>query len=66
MENKTEDIKRTKENFAKDSRYNKPIENGYIDRELDTAIKDFQHDYDLKPDGYMNPKGETETRLNAV
>ena len=66
MENDPNDVKCTKENFATDGRYKEEVKNGYIDRELDTAIRNFQHDYDLKPDGYMNPKGETETRLNAV
>lgn len=65
-ENEIDDVIEVKKKFAADGRYDKPIENGYIERELDTAINRFQEDYDLKQDGFMNPKGETETKLDEV
>ncbi len=39
---------------------------GYIDQDLDTAIRGFQRGMNLKEDGIMKPNGETETRLNHV
>ena len=63
LDNELNDILKTKQNFARDGRYNKPVENGYIDKELDTAIWNFQRDNDLKADGYMKPGGETERTL---
>lgn len=52
-----------KDAYARVGRYNKPIENGYIDGELNNAIRGIQRDYNLKRDGYMNPGGETEAML---
>ena len=63
MNNDEEDVRKTKENFSKIGRYNEPVENGIIDRELDTAIRGFQRDNDLKQDGFMRPDGETERTL---
>lgn len=63
LDNNEEDIKTAKSYFAQDGRYKKPVENGYIDKELDDAIYNFQRDYDLKVDGRMNPGGETEATL---
>lgn len=39
---------------------------GYIDHNLDRAIRTFQRGMNLKEDGLMNPGGETETALNDV
>lgn len=36
----------------------------FISRDLDTAIKKFQKDNDLKKDGWLAPGGETELALN--
>lgn len=63
LDNRAEDIENTKRNFANIGRYKKPIENGYIDEELDRSIWDFQRDNSLKRDGFMNPGGETEAEL---
>lgn len=66
MENDIADVMITKDKFVKEGRYRKSVENGYIDQELDSAIRSFQRDYDLKQDGFMNPDGETEQMLHAV
>ncbi len=63
LENRPEDVKNAKRNFAKQGRYKRPIENGIIDQELDDAITGFQRDHKLKVDGIMNPGGETEAML---
>lgn len=39
---------------------------GYIDRDLDQGIREFQRGMNLKEDGIIKPEGETETRLNHV
>ncbi|MCI5060271.1 MAG: hypothetical protein MRY79_04275 [Alphaproteobacteria bacterium] len=64
MENDPDDVIRTKKKFKTIGRYNDEINNGYIDRELDDAIWGFQRKEKLKPDGFMNPGGETERTLN--
>lgn len=63
LENRLRDVENTKRNFAATGHYKRPVENGYIDRELDDAIFTFQRENDLKVDGRMNPGGETETAL---
>lgn len=63
LENRLHDVENTKRNFAATGHYKRPVENGYIDRELDDAIFTFQRENDLKVDGRMNPGGETETAL---
>ncbi|HCK31973.1 MAG: hypothetical protein CMH32_05445 [Micavibrio sp.] len=37
---------------------------GLIDKTLDTAIRQFQRDNNLKEDGVMHPGGETDNKLN--
>ncbi len=66
LENDDEDVLQAKRAFSKAGYYNRPVENGIIDRELDDAILAFQYDNDLKPDRIMNPGGETEVALNTV
>lgn len=62
-ENRKEDVENLKRGFSQDGRYTRPIENGYIDRELNDAIFSFQRDNKLKVDGCVNPGGETEATL---
>ena len=57
------DIVRVKLAMSDLGYYKRPVENGIIDQELDTAIYHFQADKDLKIDGYMKPGGETEEAL---
>jgi len=57
------DVLKTKHHFHKTGHYPKKVENGIIDKELDSAIWQFQREEDLKPDGWMEPDGETENRL---
>jgi peptidoglycan hydrolase-like protein with peptidoglycan-binding domain len=63
LENEEGDVRRVKGIFSNLGYYNRTVENGIIDRELDTAIQAFQKDKKLKIDGYMNPQGETESAL---
>lgn len=63
LENRPEDVENVKRNFAAEGRYKRPVENGYIDQDLDDAIYSFQRDNNLKIDGRMNPGGETEATL---
>ncbi len=39
---------------------------GFIDRDLDKSIRQFQTATDLKQDGLINPDGETERALNEI
>lgn len=43
-----------------------PEPHGFITRELDDAIRNFQKDYDLKQDGVLLPHGETESKLTSL
>ncbi len=63
MDNDPDDVANTKRNFAAIGRYKKPVENGYIDQELDEAILNHQRDNNLKVDGIMKPGGETEASI---
>lgn len=56
LENRAEDVAFMKKRFAHEGRYNKPVENGYIDRELDQAIYGFQRDNNLKIDGRVRER----------
>lgn len=66
-ENRAEDIFSIKETlndfgfFDFDSNPSEP--HGIFTRELDEGIKGFQKENDLRVDGILNPKGETETTL---
>lgn len=55
-----------KENFKTLGNYDEDAESGYITRGLDSAIKMFQRDNNLKVDGRINPRGETESRIFDV
>lgn len=63
LENIPKDVESLKHKFKAIDVYELPVENGYIDRELDNAIFKFQKDKDLKIDGKVNPGGETERSL---
>jgi peptidoglycan hydrolase-like protein with peptidoglycan-binding domain len=63
LENKEDDVRKVKKAFSELGYYKRPVENGIIDQELDTAIHSFQKDKNLKVDGYMKPGGETEREL---
>lgn len=63
LENREDDVRRVKGIFSNLGYYKRPVENGIIDQETDTAIHNFQKDNKLKIDGYMNPGGETEGAL---
>lgn len=63
LENREDDVRRVKGIFSNLGYYKRPVENGIIDQETDTAIHNFQKDNNLKIDGYMNPGGETEVAL---
>lgn len=64
--NDSDDIRQTKKRFETIDLYDGDIENGYIDRDLDDAIKEFQQKKGLKIDGIMHPNGETETVLEKT
>ncbi len=40
------------------------LDAGYIDRVLDDNIRRFQYENSLKPDGHIQPGGETEAKIN--
>lgn len=63
FQNDEEDVKNLKNNFKAIKRYEPEVENGYIDRELNDAIFQYQKDNNLKLDGYARPGGVTEATL---
>lgn len=63
MENNDDDVLRTKKALSSAGHYTEPVENGILDRRLDTAIKSFQSENELKVDGVMKKGGETERYL---
>ncbi|MCK6417826.1 MAG: hypothetical protein L6Q57_02665 [Alphaproteobacteria bacterium] len=66
MINKERDVKKVKEIMSRLGRFDNaksPEPHGIITRELDQSIKTFQKENNLKIDGIMHPKGETETAL---
>lgn len=65
-ENRPDDVINMKQNLAKTGHYKRPIENGYIDQELDDGIKNFQRAKKLKVDGIAKPGGETEATLAST
>ncbi len=63
-DNDPEDILRTKEALTRLGYMAGEEEpHGYITREMNSALKTFQRDKDLKVDGWMQPGGETEDSL---
>lgn len=72
VENKEEDVRAVRDSFEeldvfKDEEKERDYQGntlGIITRGLDTKIKDFQQDNDLRVDGLINPKGETEKVLS--
>ena len=63
LDNAPEDISTTKTNLNALGYFDDDTDNGYITRELDTGIKNFQKDNDLKVDGVLRPGGETERAI---
>ncbi|MCB9988640.1 MAG: peptidoglycan-binding protein [Rhodospirillales bacterium] len=64
MQNEKEDVVAVKESLRKlgylQFDLQKAEPHGYITRDLDTGIKKFQSDNNLKIDGILEPQGETE------
>ncbi|GJL84245.1 MAG: hypothetical protein DHS20C02_00200 [Micavibrio sp.] len=60
LTNHENDVITVKDAFERLGRFEEKERNGFITRELDTAIKDFQNKNDLKIDGLLLPEGETE------
>ena len=63
LDNAPEDVSTTKTNLNALGYFDDDTDNGYITRELDTGIKNFQKDNDLKVDGVLRPGGETERAI---
>ena len=59
-----EDVKQTREKLNALGFDIGNLEYGYIDKPLDNAIRTFQNRMNLKEDGLINPKGDTEKALN--
>ncbi len=64
LANNPDDVRATKRNFASLGRFDADVDNGFITKELDTSIRNFQRDEGLKVDGLMNPDGETERAVS--
>lgn len=66
-ENREEDVKQIKRGLGTLGYWQEPKHGvtGFIDRELDEGIKDFQADHGLRVDGWMRPRGETESALHT-
>lgn len=69
QDNKEEDVQKTKRHLGKAGYFDMNqddsdnFDNPVLTRKLDTGIKGFQRDNDLKVDGVLKPRGETETVL---
>jgi hypothetical protein len=65
LTNDPDDILNVKSHFSKLGLYKNDLglHSPFMDFELDNAIKRFQNNHDLKVDGKINPKGETENFL---
>ena len=66
-ENRDDDVKQVKRGLSSLGYWDEPAHglNGILDRELDTGIKQFQADHELRVDGWMKPGGPTEGTLEA-
>jgi hypothetical protein len=66
-ENREEDVTQVKRGLGALGYWEEPEHglNGILDRPLDTGIRDFQSDHDLRLDGWMGPGGETEGALRT-
>jgi len=75
LENKEEDVKTIRNNLRKinfiesesddDEKDYQGNTLGILTKRLDTKIKSFQHDNDLKEDGRIYPNGETENKIHT-
>ncbi len=64
--NRPEDVVWLKQALHCLGRYNDAGErHGYIDRDLQDAIENYQRDRGLERDGYLRPNGETEQTLRV-
>ena len=63
MDNDPADVRNTKRNLNNFGFFDDEVENDFITRKLDTSIKEFQQDNDLRVDGRLFPSGETEREL---
>lgn len=64
LKNDPEDVLRVKTTLGSLGRFDqKQDKNGYITRDLDSAVKGYQRDKNLKIDGIIYPGGETEQSL---
>ena len=63
LDNDPEDVRNTKASLNELGYFDEEIENDFITRTLDTNIKSFQKDNDLKVDGKLYPNGETENSI---
>ncbi len=63
LRNQEDDVTNLKKMFSFEGRYQRPVENGFIDQELNDSIWSFQKEESLKRDGIVNPGGETEATL---
>jgi hypothetical protein len=66
-DNRDDDVKQVKRGLGSLGYWDEPARglNGIFDRDLDTGIKDFQADHDLRVDGWMRPAGPTEGALRT-
>jgi hypothetical protein len=66
-ENREDDVVQVKRGLGTFGYWDEPKHglNGIIDREVDTGLRDFQADHDLKVDGWMGPGGPTENALKT-
>lgn len=66
MQNIPEDVLQVKSALEKLGRFDftgKPEPHGYVTKELDGSIREYQRDRGLRIDGWMRPGGETERSL---
>ena len=65
LSNDQSDVLKLKEFFADTGRLERPQEgfNPFFDGALEGAIEGFQHDNNLKADGFLRPGGETERNI---
>ena len=63
MINREDDVRSVKNGLSDLNRFQEEENNGYITRDLDTSIRTFQRDHNLKEDGLLFPNGETEEAL---
>ena len=63
LENDPADVRNAKRGLSALGFFDGETENDFITRELDSSIRGFQRDNDLRVDGILLPGGETETSI---